>query len=183
MPGSQKGIQGIKNSQDLKSYKRLAYIFHVISNAVRPITALVSTIRTAIIIAEIYFFPGNMVPLFERAVCLAALMTLGPVSIFAWIAAGKFHEKCKKVILILNSSKFPSPWESRSAIALMPFRLYVGNYFYVKRDQMLIFSDTVANQMVSHAHISIKKFLLRTLLNKLKLECPILESEGYTIRF
>jgi len=31
----------------------------------------------------------------------------------------------------------------------MPFRFYIGNYFYVKEDQVLIFSDTVANQTVS----------------------------------
>jgi len=85
-----------------------------------------------------------MVPLFERVVCLAALIMYGPLSIFAWTAAGKSYEKCKTVIWRLKRSKFPSPSDSRSAMTLTPFRLYVGNYFYVKEDEVLIFSNTVA---------------------------------------
>jgi len=148
-PDSEKVISRIKNSRDLKSYKKLAYIFHVLSKAFRSCTALASTFGTAIIIISLYFVLGNMIPLFERVLGFAGLIMFGPSSIFAWIAAGLFHEKCKTVIWRLNRSRFPSPWESRSAMALTPFRLYVGNYFYVKADQVLIFSDTVANHTVS----------------------------------
>jgi len=103
-PGSQVGIKRIKNSQDLKSYKRLEYIFYLLSNAFRSFASLVSTIGTATIITELYFVLGKTVPLFERLVCLAGLIMFAPSAIFAWTAAGKCHEKCKIVICRLKRS-------------------------------------------------------------------------------
>jgi hypothetical protein len=139
----------MKRRQVLKLYKRLLIVLQIANYVMRTVIPIISTASLTIVVLCLYFLLGNEVPLLERVLCTCVVFILGPMSTYLWAVCGNLNLKSKELILLLKRSEFLSNWESRSVGALLPCRIYLGNYLYIKEAQVLLYLDSVANLTTS----------------------------------